>query len=123
MKGGEGYVDGGLTYLTPVTDAITKCKTISSNVTIDVILAIGLTLKEHDVSKIKTYDVLFRSFEEVIRNIFEKDILNAHEAYPDVKIRLVQPSKWLPGWFLGFDHSSEMIQIGYTDAHNSKYLF
>jgi len=123
MKGGEGYVDGGLTYLTPVTDAITKCKTISNNVTIDVILAIGLTLQPHDVSKIKTYEVLFRSFEEVIRNIFEKDILNAHEAYPDVKIRLIQPSKWLPGWFLGFEYSEEMIQIGYKDALNSNYLF
>jgi len=60
---------------------------------------------------------------KLLGTFLKKDILNAHEAYPDVKIRLIQPSKWLPGWFLGFEYSEEMIQIGYKDALNSNYLF
>lgn len=29
---------------------------------------------------------------------------------------MIKPSKWLPGYFLGFNHTDEMIDTGLKDA-------
>eukprot|EP00761_Pharyngomonas_kirbyi_P011414 gb/GECH01011439.1/.p1 GENE.gb/GECH01011439.1/~~gb/GECH01011439.1/.p1 ORF type:complete len:314 (+),score=78.89 gb/GECH01011439.1/:1-942(+) len=116
-KGSNAYVDGGVTYMTPVSSAIQECQKHGDEVTVDVILAIGDTLEPAPNDHLLTTPfVLMRSLFKVVADIFVKDIESARQAFPEAKIRVVAPSKWLPGWFLGFGHSNEMIKIGYRDA-------
>ena len=104
-----------------MTDTITKCRQLGfSKYHIDVVLAIGDNLKERDVSHYITPVTLLRTLEYIVEDILEGDIQAALEAYPTAKIRLIKPSKWLPGYFLGFDHSEEMIKLGYEDAQKAE---
>ena len=118
------YVDGGAKYMTPVSDTIAECfrKTNASRVEVDVILAIGdLQFGSHDIfNKVQTTPfILLRTLFGVVDDIFTKDIENAQNAFGNrATIRVFKPSKWLPGYFLGFTDAAEMIQQGYQDAAN-----
>ncbi|KAG2374918.1 hypothetical protein C9374_010292 [Naegleria lovaniensis] len=121
MKGSL-YVDGGAKYMTPVSDVIAECFkfTNASHVNVDVVLAIGDLQLANYLENIQTTPfILLRTLFNVVDDIFTKDITNAQIAFGNkVTFRIFKPSKWLPGWFLGFDHAQEMINIGYQDAHN-----
>jgi hypothetical protein len=111
-------IDGGVTYMTPVSSAIQRCKSLGAKeISVDVVLAIGDVNLPGFLDKFKiTPFVLFKTALGVVNNFLIGDIQNAKVAFPDVKIRVIKPSKWLPGWFLGFDHTKEMYDIGYADA-------
>uniref|UniRef100_A0A7S1PFH2 PNPLA domain-containing protein n=1 Tax=Percolomonas cosmopolitus TaxID=63605 RepID=A0A7S1PFH2_9EUKA len=119
--GDDVYVDGGMTYMTPVTSAIQRCirlhETTDVKVLVDVILAVGDAHMPGSLSKYNsTPFVLLKSLFGIIQNIFVGDIQNARLAFPQAQFRVIMPSKWLPGWFLGFTHAEEMIQMGYADG-------
>jgi len=60
---------------------------------------------------------LIRTLFNVIDDIFTKDISNARVAFGSrATIRVFSPTRWLPGYFLGFQYAKQMIQQGYTDA-------
>lgn len=123
-KDGEAYVDGGATYMTPITSSIRECMAIGDEVHVDVVLAIADALKPSpDIGKKTTPFVFVRTLSGILANILMKDIQNAREAYPNAKLRIIYPKNWLPGYFLGFDHSKEMLKIGYQDAINSVHNF
>lgn len=123
-KGGETYVDGGATYMTPITASIRECLAIADEVHVDVVLAIAEAVNpDPDIGKKTTPFILGRTLMGVISNILMKDIQNARQAFPNAKLRIIYPRSWLPGYFLGFDHSEEMIKIGYQDALNSIHNF
>jgi hypothetical protein len=46
----------------------------------------------------------------------KKKINHARIAYPQAKIRVFKPLKRLPGYFLGFQYSKEMIEQGEKEA-------
>ena len=94
-------------------------KTRDVKVYLDVILAIGDATLPGALSQYNTTPfVLIKTFFGMIQNIFVGDIQNARIAYPQAQIRVIKPSKWLPGYFLGFNHADEMIQIGFEEAKN-----
>lgn len=89
-------------------------------ITVDVVLAIDGGSSDKPIGKkITTPFVLLRSFTDVLRHTFDKDILSAKLAFPRVKFNVVAPTVPLPGDFLGFQYSKQMIGIGFTDATNS----
>eukprot|EP00824_Muranothrix_gubernata_P010132 TRINITY_DN22986_c0_g2_i1.p1 TRINITY_DN22986_c0_g2~~TRINITY_DN22986_c0_g2_i1.p1 ORF type:complete len:336 (+),score=81.67 TRINITY_DN22986_c0_g2_i1:3-1010(+) len=114
---GEAYVDGGVEYMTPISDAVAKCKEVAEDVTVDVILCIGFYVPEEH-GDYTTLTSLLRSGELLAQNILTKDLQDAQVAFPDVQFRLIYPSVWLPGYFLGFGSEDKefMIQQGYKDA-------
>eukprot|EP01137_Pigoraptor_chileana_P026919 Opistho-2@8890 len=114
---GQEYVDGGAEYMTPVADAIQRCKKVADDVTVDVILCVGFELPASNY-KWNTPALLLRTIAMKLTDILMKDIQNARVAYPDAKIRVIYPTVWLPGFFLDFDpkNSQFMIEQGYKDA-------
>ncbi|KJE95083.1 hypothetical protein CAOG_005575 [Capsaspora owczarzaki ATCC 30864] len=118
--GDETFVDGGAEYMTPVSDALAKCAEVSDNLSIDVILCIGLQLPDANHTWI-TPEVFLRTATLEAQNILMKNAQSASVAFPNAKIRLVFPSKVLPGYFLTFkpEYAEEMIKVGYTDGINA----
>jgi len=120
----EHFVDGGAEYMTPITDAIAQCMAKYSQkginnvkVSVDVVLAIADTpMPEFFKKLLITPFVLLRTAISVVNNIFVEDIQSASIAFPNAQIRVIKPQEWLPGYFLGFDHSKELIGWGYNDA-------
>lgn len=112
------YVDGGANYMTPVSSAIERCKHLMPNaqINIDVVLAFGDTQYPALLDIMTTPFVFTRTIWDVVNNIFVKDIQTARLAYPDAKIRVVKPTKFLPSIGLFFDKCQEMIDMGYQDA-------
>jgi predicted acylesterase/phospholipase RssA len=115
---GKDYVDGGAVYLTPIKSALVKCEELGyDRMEIDAILAIGDSELPGWVDKLlSTPFILLRTIFASIANIFLKDVENARHAFPHASIRVIKPSKWLPGYFLGFGHTKEMMEQGYKDA-------
>eukprot|EP01133_Synstelium_polycarpum_P002437 gene2437-2770_t len=100
LKDGRTYVDGVLTYGTPILETARLCyETGATNVIIDVIIAIGSP-----------------------NNQSNKDIETTFQAFPNVQLNIFYPSQQLPGNTLGFQYSSEMVNIGYKDAVNNENL-
>ena len=112
------YVDGGVMYMTPIKNALKKCEELgATEMYIDVILAVGDTNYPGFLENLlMTPFVLLKTTFGLVNNIFVKDIQNARHAFPHAKIRVIKPAKWLPGWFLGFGHTKEMIEIGYQEG-------
>ncbi|GAM17839.1 hypothetical protein SAMD00019534_010140, partial [Acytostelium subglobosum LB1] len=113
---GTLYMDGGATYLTPVTDTAELCAQTGAEKTIIDAVIIGKPDSTVNVTTWKTPALLMRSADIVMTNIFMKDIETAFQAYPNIIINLYYPSQPLPGDFLGFQYSKEMISIGIKDA-------
>jgi predicted acylesterase/phospholipase RssA len=114
----HSYVDGGVHYMTPIKNALKKCEELgATEMYVDVILAIGdVNYPGFLENLLMTPFVLLKTMFGLVNNIFIKDIENARHAFPHAKIRVIKPSKWLPGWFLGFGHTKEMIELGYLEA-------
>ncbi|KAL0479224.1 hypothetical protein AKO1_008060 [Acrasis kona] len=121
---GENYVDGGIEYMTPVSDAIALCMAKYNRmginkvkVSVDVILAVAdLSIPKYLSKLLITPFVLVRSFLNVIKNIFVEDVQTARMSFPNAEIRVIKPLEWLPGYFLGFDRARELLDWGYADA-------
>lgn len=111
--------------MTPISASIAKCRELfpgipDGSITVDAVLAIGPGNSTKPIGKyITTPFVFLRSMDDVVRNIFVADYNNAKVDFPFVNINLIQPSVPLPGDFLGFQYSKEMIDIGFGDAQNS----
>jgi len=122
VKIGEDYfVDGGVEYMDAISDSIRLCyqkyNTSDLDVKVDVVLAISDVAFPKLLEKILTTPfVLMHSIFTMLNNILIADIQNAQIAFPNARIRVFKPSTWLPGWFLGFEHSAEMIQLGFSDT-------
>ncbi|GAM18367.1 hypothetical protein SAMD00019534_015420 [Acytostelium subglobosum LB1] len=113
---GELFMDGGATYATPVTDTAELCaQTGAENTIIDAII-VGKPIKAENNTAWKTPSLMMRAADIVKHNMFMKDIETAFQAYPNILINLYYPSQPLPGDFLGFQYSQEMITIGLKDA-------
>ncbi|GAM19448.1 hypothetical protein SAMD00019534_026230, partial [Acytostelium subglobosum LB1] len=120
---GQLYMDGGATYMTPVTDTARLCNdTGAETILIDVILGVGKPETFDNVTNWKTPSLMLRTASIVEHNIFLKDIETAFQAYPSIKINLYYPSQRLPGDFLGFQYSKEMIAMGIKDANAESSL-
>lgn len=115
---GNKYVDGGIIYMTPVTDAIVRCKDIADEVEVDIVLALGGKPETKDPRFLITPMVLFRTISIATNGVFWKDVRNAQVAYPDVALSVTFPSEPLPGWLLEFSakNSAKMQEIGYKDG-------
>lgn len=107
--------------MTPIKSALKVCELHNATeIYIDVILALGDTEYPGFLERLLTTPfILLKTMFGLVNNVFVKDVENARIAFPHAKIRIVKPSRWLPGWFLGFGHSKEMIEIGYKDAERA----
>ncbi|KAG2382166.1 hypothetical protein C9374_005368 [Naegleria lovaniensis] len=118
------YVDGGVRYMTPITDAIEKCKNMTvsgGQVVIDVLLAINSIPFPKMFDFHTTPFILLETMYGSIMDIVLRDLESARLAYkddPSVEIRAFIPNEWLPGYFIGFDHVQMkiMIQKGFETA-------
>ncbi|KYQ92003.1 patatin family protein [Tieghemostelium lacteum] len=116
-KDGDTYVDGGETYMTPITDTARLCAdTGADQIVIDIILGVGNPEASMNVSSESTIPLLLRSWTIVTHNIFMKDIETAKQAFPSATFNLFYPTQKLPGTFLDFDHSAVLLKYGYEDA-------
>jgi len=119
--GKSDFVDGGATYMTPVSSAIEKCHQIMPNasVHIDVILAFGDTEYPAALEYSTTPFIMLRTAFIVVNNIFIKDIQNAKIAYPNATIRVVKPLKWLGsiGKYLCIIDSIYSNTVNYQKKH------
>ncbi|GAM26514.1 hypothetical protein SAMD00019534_096890 [Acytostelium subglobosum LB1] len=116
FKGNAVYQDGGVTYMTPVTDTARLCYgTGATDVTIDVVV-VGDLETTVDMNKAKTIDLLLRTLDIVKTNMHYKDIETVFEAFPNVNLNVFHPSQPLPGNALSFTYSGPLIKIGYEDA-------
>eukprot|EP01133_Synstelium_polycarpum_P013666 gene13666-16094_t len=119
---GNTYVDGGATYMTPITDTARLCyDTGATEVILDAIID-GSMNKFDNVTGLKTIPLLLRSGAIVSTNIFAKDVETTFQAFPDVKINVFTPSQPLPGNALDFLYCAEMIPIGYKDASSESNI-
>eukprot|EP01132_Coremiostelium_polycephalum_P001127 gene1127-1432_t len=117
--GGQTYVDGGVSYMAIVTDTTRLCvETGATDIVIDVILGVGEEDRVENATDFKTLSVLARSFSIVQNNFYIKDIETARLTFPQAQFRVFTPSQKLPGDFINFKHSEEMINIGFKDATN-----
>ncbi|EFC43243.1 predicted protein [Naegleria gruberi] len=142
---GELYVDGGMKYMTPISDAIEKCKNLTRKVynnytslksngdrlsphekvqgriTIDVILAINSVPYPKLFEFNTTPFILLETIYNSAMDILLRDLENARLIYkddPNVQIRAFLPKHWLPGYFIGFNAKeiSDMIDKGFSSA-------
>jgi len=115
---GNDYVDGGAWSMTPIKSALKVCEEKNATeIYVDVILALGDTEYPGFLDRLlMTPFILLKTLFGLVNNVFVKDIENARIAFPNAKIRVIKPTQWLPGWFLGFGHTKEMMEIGYKDA-------
>ncbi|EFA74705.1 hypothetical protein PPL_11534 [Heterostelium album PN500] len=121
-KNGYDYADGGVTYLTPITDAARLCyETGAINVTIDMATC-GQPYKFQNVSNEKTVQLLLRSYQIIKDNFNNKDIETLFQAFPNAILNIFRPSKSLPGTALSFTYSAEMIPIGIKDGENENMI-
>jgi hypothetical protein len=104
--------------MSPVTSGIRKCIELGGDeITADVVLSIGdVELPNWIGEDLITPLVLLKTTFNIISDIFLNDVKNARVAFPHAKIRVIKPTEWLPGYFLGFDSSEKMIQMGFKDA-------
>ncbi|KAN0008940.1 hypothetical protein ACTFIU_010222 [Dictyostelium citrinum] len=115
-KNGYNYCDGGVSYMTPITDTVRLCyDTGATDVIVDVILEGPLEPMEN-VSSMHTIEVLMREASILTRNFHLKDIENVYMAFPNATLNIYTPGQKLPGYVLGFQYSSEMIKIGLKDG-------
>lgn len=107
--------------MTPVSSAIRNCKALGAKeISVDVVLAIGdVSMPGFLNNSMITPSVLLKSVFTIANNILVGDIQTAKLQFPDAKIRVIKPSKWLPGYFLGFNYGAEMVKIGIEDAKNA----
>lgn len=116
------YVDGGVRYVTPITDAIEKCKNLTSgSVVVDVLLAINSVPFPKVFDFHTTPFILLETMFGSMMDIVLRDLESARLAYKDdplVEIRAFIPNEWLPGYFIGFDKQQMeyMIEKGYETA-------
>jgi predicted acylesterase/phospholipase RssA len=115
------YVDGGVAYMASISDAIRQCfnkhKRDDIEVRVDVVLAISDVPYPGILENIITTPfVMFHTMSTVLNSMLIADIQNARISFPNAHVRVIKPSKFLPGWFLGFQYSQEMITDGYNDA-------
>ncbi|EGG24333.1 patatin family protein [Cavenderia fasciculata] len=115
---GQTFVDGGVTYMTPISDTARLCQeTGAEKIIIDVIVIGNPTLQE-DCSNYTSLPILMRSASIVQHNIAMKDIETVFQAFDNVQVNLFYPSQSLPGYFLGFEYSKIMVSIGYKDGQD-----
>ncbi|GAM26513.1 hypothetical protein SAMD00019534_096880, partial [Acytostelium subglobosum LB1] len=118
LKNGYLYQDGGVTYMTPITDTARLCyATGATDVIVDVIV-VGDLETTVDMSKAKTIDLLLRTLDIIKTNTDYKDIETTFQAFPNVVLNVYHPSQPLPGNGLSFTYSGPLIKIGYEDAMN-----
>jgi predicted acylesterase/phospholipase RssA len=119
---GHSYIDGGTSYMTPVMDSVARCRELfpgiqNHEITVDVVIVSEDPRFGKPVDGIIiTPFVLIRTLNDIIKRTFLKDVQNALLSFPGLRVNVVEPSRTLPGYLLGFDHSEEMIGIGYADA-------
>ncbi|EAL63428.1 patatin family protein [Dictyostelium discoideum AX4] len=115
-KNGYNYCDGGVSYMTPITDTVRLCyDTGATDVIVDVILMGPLEPMEN-VSSMHTIEVLMRESSIITKNFHLKDIENVYMAFPNATLNIYTPGQKLPGYILGFQYSAEMIKIGLKDG-------
>lgn len=119
--GGDLYVDGGVEYMDAISDSVRLCyekyNTTDVKVKLDVVLAISDFGYPGILDRLVTTPfILMHSMFTILNNIMIADIQNARIAFPKTEVRVFKPTKWPPGWFLGFNHASDLIQLGYSDA-------
>jgi len=117
QKDGFSYCDGGIVFMTPVSAAVELCmaKDGVTDVIVDIMI-IGTPNGFINETNQHTLSLLMREGEIVVKNNFMKDIMSAHQAYPNAVLNIYSPSEKLPGDFIGFQYSKVMIEMGYKDA-------
>eukprot|EP01133_Synstelium_polycarpum_P014981 gene14981-17716_t len=124
MINGYSFVDGGTTYMTPITDTARLCyDTGATDVIIDAVLGVGHANQFDNVTKLTTIPLLMRSASIVTNNWNVKDIETVFQAFPNVTLQVYIPSVKLPGEFLFFQYTAEMIKIGISDATKESNTF
>ncbi|GAM26516.1 hypothetical protein SAMD00019534_096910 [Acytostelium subglobosum LB1] len=117
------YQDGGVTYMTPVTDTARLCyDTGATEVILDVIM-IGYMEDDVNMADAKTIDLLMRTLHIIKTNWYYKDIFTTFQAFPDVVINVYYPTGPFPGNVLSFSYSAPLLKIGYDTAMNESTTF
>lgn len=84
----DALVDGGLTFMAPVSSAIRKCKELGAKeITVDVILAIADAAIPRAIDKMSTTPfILLKTMFCYLNGILVGDIQIAKHSFPDVKV-------------------------------------
>lgn len=113
----EHFIDGGVSYLTPISSAIRACKILgATSVHVDSVLAVADTDLPDLIRGRTTAYVLAKTIFHVMTGWFGKDIENARHSFPDAKIREFKPLKNLPGNYIGYDKQKELFDLGVADG-------
>ena len=116
-KGEKHFIDGGVSYMNPVTKAIRTCYNLgATEVHVDTVLAIGDLFPLPSWIGRTTPFVLGKTLFGVLSNFFLRDLQHARTAFPRAVIRSFVPSKNLPGYYIGFSKAKEMFKIGFEDG-------
>lgn len=115
--GEEHFIDGSVSYTTPLTSVIRACKKLgATNVHVDSILSVGDSSIPDLIKGRTTPFVLLRTLFHIVTGWFHRDIVHARTAFPNSKIREFKPTKPLPGTYFGFDKAKELFDIGLKDG-------
>eukprot|EP00817_Percolomonadidae_sp_ATCC50343_P001907 CAMPEP_0117427274 /NCGR_PEP_ID=MMETSP0758-20121206/7161_1 /TAXON_ID=63605 /ORGANISM="Percolomonas cosmopolitus, Strain AE-1 (ATCC 50343)" /LENGTH=257 /DNA_ID=CAMNT_0005212825 /DNA_START=177 /DNA_END=950 /DNA_ORIENTATION=- len=116
---GKPYTDGGSIHMSTVSSAIAACKDKypHKKVKVDVVLCVSEIPFPSILDRFtNSISILLHTVFNAISGMLVRDVQDAKHAYPEAEIRTISPSIFLPGWFLGFDHIPETIDLGYQDG-------
>jgi len=98
--GKEHYIEGGISYTTPITKVIRACKDMgATEISVDSITSFPDSDLPNVIKGGKTYEVLAKVALHVLSGWFHRDIDHSRISFPDAKIRAFFPKKritWKP---------------------------